>query len=145
MLKQIKRHYRKYKATKELKKINNNKNLEPYEKILEFFHNQKTPKTYLEIGVNDGRSIMLAHKKTKTIGVDPTDSLTYLLNKNTKMFFMTSDDFFKKYDVIKLFNGEKIDLSFIDGMHLFEYALRDFINIEKHCHKNSTIVMIFHG
>ena len=55
---------------------------------------------------------------------------------------MTSDDFFEKIDLKKAFNKKKIDLAFIDGMHLFEFALRDFINVEKNCHKDSTI--IFH-
>ena len=26
-----------------------------------------------------------------------------------------------------------LDLVFIDGMHLFEYALRDFMNVERYC------------
>jgi len=34
-----------------------------------------------------------------------------------------------------------IDLAFIDGMHHFEFALRDFINIEKHCAPQSTILI----
>jgi hypothetical protein len=37
--------------------------------------------------------------------------------------------------------GLPIDLAFIDGMHQFEFALRDFINIEKHCSPRSTILI----
>jgi hypothetical protein len=36
---------------------------------------------------------------------------------------------------------QKPDLVFIDGMHLFEFALRDFINVEKHS-SPSTLVVI---
>ena len=33
-----------------------------------------------------------------------------------------------------------LDLVFIDGMHLFEYALRDFMNVERYCTWTSVIV-----
>ena len=34
-----------------------------------------------------------------------------------------------------------MDLAFIDGMHQFEFALRDFINIEKYCSADSIILI----
>ena len=37
--------------------------------------------------------------------------------------------------------GTAVDLVFIDGMHLFEYALRDFMNVEKHSRWGSVIVL----
>ena len=40
-----------------------------------------------------------------------------------------------------LLAGLPIALAFIDGMHLFEYALRDFMNIERHCTPGSTILL----
>ena len=33
-----------------------------------------------------------------------------------------------------------VRLAFIDGMHLFEFALRDFINTERHCSPKAVIV-----
>ena len=33
-----------------------------------------------------------------------------------------------------------VDLAFIDGMHLLEFALRDFMNIERFCARTSVIV-----
>jgi hypothetical protein len=35
-----------------------------------------------------------------------------------------------------------VDFAFIDGMHLFEYALRDFMNLERYCSRES--VILFH-
>ena len=37
--------------------------------------------------------------------------------------------------------GKAVDLAFIDGMHLFEYALRDFSNLERLCTPHSTILV----
>ena len=34
-----------------------------------------------------------------------------------------------------------IDLAFIDGMHLFEFALRDFMNVERHSTPTTVIVL----
>lgn len=31
-------------------------------------------------------------------------------------------------------------MAFLDGMHLTEYALRDFINVERHCSPGSALV-----
>ena len=57
------------------------------------------------------------------------------------MFALTSDDFFAQQDVRSAFGGRALDLAFIDGMHRFEFALRDFINIERLCSANSVILM----
>jgi hypothetical protein len=53
---------------------------------------------------------------------------------------MTSDRFFEKHDPAILF-GDRIDIAFLDGMHLYEFLLRDFINIERSCRKNSLILL----
>jgi hypothetical protein len=37
--------------------------------------------------------------------------------------------------------GRKIDFSYIDGLHLIENVLRDFINVESHCHNDSVIAV----
>ena len=36
---------------------------------------------------------------------------------------------------------DAVDLVFIDGLHLFEFALRDFFNAEAWCSRTSTIVL----
>lgn len=109
--------------------------------ILEHLHKKYQPKTYLEIGVRTGRAIMLSNKDEKAIGVDPEDSLIFPLRENIKMFWEKSDDFFADHNIEELFGNQKLDLTFIDGMHLFEFVLRDFINAEKHSHKDSVIML----
>ena len=53
---------------------------------------------------------------------------------------MTSDDFFAKHDLGNFLPGG-VDLAFFDGMHLFEYLLRDFINTEKYANTNTIAAM----
>ena len=53
---------------------------------------------------------------------------------------MTSDAFFGAHDPKALLGGP-IDMAFLDGLHLFEFLLRDFMNTEKHCKKNSVIFL----
>lgn len=114
---------------------------EPTYQLLSYLHQKINPQIYLEIGVNHGNSIVQAQKETNAIGIDPFDSLLYKLPKNIKMYFETSDAFFKRKNVSEILNNKKIDLAFIDGMHLFEYVLRDFINIEKLSHRKTIIAI----
>ena len=55
-------------------------------------------------------------------------------------FQMSSDKFFSRYRPSELF-GCPIDMAFLDGMHLLEFILRDFIQVEKHSRRNSLIIM----
>ncbi len=48
--------------------------------------------------------------------------------------------FFARHDLGGLL-GKPISMAFLDGMHHFEYLLRDFINTEKHCSSNSVILL----
>ncbi|OGU60051.1 MAG: hypothetical protein A2X64_07600 [Ignavibacteria bacterium GWF2_33_9] len=109
--------------------------------ILKAIHKLYTPKTYLEIGVQQGRSINLTNPKTKAVGIDPFEDDKIMFNKNVKMFHVKSDDFFENNNLYKELDNQKVDAALIDGMHLFEYVLRDFINTEKNCHKNSVILL----
>jgi hypothetical protein len=97
------------------------------------------PRTYLEIGVAVGGS--LAQSRTRSIGVDPSFKITAELRCNVHLARATSDDFFARPDALAHFRGQPVDLALIDGMHLFEYALRDFINVEKHSTWTSVIVL----
>ncbi len=104
---------------------------QPYFGLLDKIHQHLVPRTYAEIGVSLGRSLTLALPGTVSIGVDPAPNLQFPLRRGTRIFNQTSDDFFAQHDLRRLFGGLPLDLGFIDGMHRFEFALRDFINFER--------------
>jgi SAM-dependent methyltransferase len=98
-----------------------------YIHVLEDLHQLLKPRSYLEIGVRFGRSLALA--TGPAIGVDPAPELRVELSAPTRIFAKTSDDFFAEHASEAL--AEPVDFAFIDGLHLFEAALRDFMNIER--------------
>lgn len=89
------------------------------------------PRGYLEIGVQNGHSLALA--QCPAIGVDPAPLRAAAPNE--QIFAMTSDDFFATHPLLP-----PIDLVYIDGMHLFEYALRDFLGAVRHSNERTVIV-----
>jgi hypothetical protein len=105
--------------------------------LLEKIHKSLAPRLYLEIGVQGGKSLKLA--KGNAIGIDPMPQVKFPDNDPIKIFKSTSDQFFSKEASKAL--QQRPDLVFIDGMHLFEYALRDFINVEKYANANTIVVV----
>jgi Methyltransferase domain len=114
---------------------------EDYFRIIERIHAHLRPRTYLEIGVATGSSIRLVDSSTRALGVDPEPDIDFELGPNIKIFAQTSDDFFAQHDVHAELGGLPMDLAFIDGMHNFEFALRDFMNVEALCTPESTILI----
>ena len=112
-------------------------------KLLKVLHDRLKPRFYLEIGVQTGKSLKLA--KCNAIGIDPMPRPNIKLQKNHTLLRMTSDDFFAKHSENHLKGAP--DLVFIDGMHLYEYALRDFLNVERYADTNTLVVIddIFPG
>jgi hypothetical protein len=95
-----------------------------YLRVLERLHRELAPTSYLEIGVRHGISLSLA--QCPAVGVDPNPEVDRELPETTEVVRLTSDDFFRDRA-----GNVKPDLTFIDGMHLSEYALRDFMNVER--------------
>ncbi|MCD9874528.1 class I SAM-dependent methyltransferase [Streptomyces guryensis] len=126
--------------------------------FLRGLHKATANRNYLEIGVNDGRSLTLS--RVPSIAVDPAFKVVTEVRCDVHLVKATSDDFFARDNPLAHLKGGRhplrnlrrgrspfgywrrttLDLAFIDGMHLFEYALRDFINIEKHSDWSSVIV-----
>jgi len=110
-----------------------------YLKTLARLHVARRPSTYLEIGVHTGRSLALA--ECPAIAIDPAPRLDpSAVRKHWRVFEMTSDAFFAAHDPAAIL-GRPIDLAFIDGLHRFDAALRDFINCERHAAAGGVIVM----
>jgi hypothetical protein len=101
-----------------------------YLDVLEALHARLRPAWYLEIGTAQGFS--LAKATGDTIAVDPRFALRAPPMKpgmgRLFLFQETSDAFFASGFLAR--NGIVPGLAFLDGMHLFEYLLRDFIQAE---------------
>jgi hypothetical protein len=109
-----------------------------YLEVLKRLHQWVQPNLYLEIGVSNGRSLCLA--EYDAWGIDPQPTITVELTEQQRLFPMTSDAFFD-FEAPHLLAKRFIDLAFIDGMHLFEFALRDFIAIEGYSHPHTVVVV----
>ena len=72
----------------------------------------------------------LALSRTRSIGVDPAFRIVKELECDVQLVRATSDDFFARGHATAHYGDTPVDLAFIDGMHLSEFALRDFMNIE---------------
>jgi hypothetical protein len=107
--------------------------------FLQELHRAYQPRSYLEIGINAGYSLTLS--RARTIAVDPAFKITSELHCDLQVVKATSDDFFAREDALAHFPDRSVDLAFVDGLHLFEFALRDFINVERHADWSSVIIV----
>jgi Methyltransferase domain len=107
--------------------------------LLKNLHQLLQPRNYLEIGVRKGKSLALS--RARTIAVDPFYEIDREVHCDLHLVRTTSDEFFARRFPLAHFDEPLIDLAFIDGMHLAEYALRDVINVERYCHAGSVIVI----
>ena len=112
-----------------------------YKYLLKRFHEVYQPASYLEIGVSKGRSMALANSSTRVVGVDPAFQIDAEISAEARLFPIPSDDFFARYNLFEELRHDQLDIVFIDGLHLFEQVLKDFVNVEKYANKN-TVVLI---
>ena len=110
----------------------------PYAEILGHIHEKLQPRGYLEIGVRKGGSLALA--SCPCVAIDPSPDLSQPLPGHQRLYEVTSDKFFDQH-ASKVLAGMHLDLVFIDGMHLFEFALRDFISAERWASATTVIVI----
>jgi hypothetical protein len=109
-----------------------------YLDFLGVLHERLAPTTYLEVGVRNGDSLALS--RCRSVGIDPAYQLTAELDVDLALFRTVSDEYFSRPEPLAPFGGKPVDLAFIDGLHLFEFALRDFINVERHATPSSVII-----
>jgi hypothetical protein len=128
--------------------------------FLAALHRDLQPRNYLEIGVANGLSLELS--RVPSIGIDPKFAVQTQIRAEVQLVRATSDRFFARRDPLRYFHGGRnpwrnlrhnrpllgraggrttIDFAFIDGLHLFEFALRDFMNVERLSAATSVIVL----
>jgi methyltransferase family protein len=115
-----------------------------YYKVLKWIHHILEPANYVEIGVHKGVSLIQALEETTCIGVDPAPNIEprieHEVPPQTTIYELTSDEFFARHDLRELLGGP-VELSFIDGLHLFEQVLRDFVNVERYSSDQTVILL----
>src|SRR4051794_9957173 len=109
-----------------------------YRHFLARVHELLRPGQYLEIGVRSRDSPALP--PCPVLGIDPYYAITAELHNAVHLFRTTSDEYFSRPDPLAPTGGERFDLSFIDGLHLFEFAFRDFINAERYSSAGGVII-----
>jgi len=112
-----------------------------YLDFLAALHEARPVNRYLEIGTQSGVSLGLA--RGQAVAIDPNfvlDKQAWSEKPGMHLFEMTSDEFFASHDPRGIL-GQAVELAFIDGMHLSEFVLRDFCNVEPYCSENALIVL----
>jgi len=106
--------------------------------FLKALHRLTRPRTYLETGIQLGQSLTLS--RVPSIGIDPAFAIKSELFTDVHLARTTSDEFFARKNPLAHLPKKVIDLAFIDGMHLAEYALRDYLAVERFTTQASVIV-----
>lgn len=111
-----------------------------YYRFMAQLHEQLLFDWYMEVGCRAGASF--APVRSKTIAVDPyfRAKINIIGGKpELHVFQAKSDDFFAGAFLEK--NGILLGASFLDGMHLYEFLLRDFMNTEANSDPNGVIML----
>jgi predicted O-methyltransferase YrrM len=108
---------------------------------LRWLHDRLRPRFYCEIGVEYGSSLALARPETVAIGIDPAPLVAGPLPLRTKVFALSSDDFFLKGSVQQVLGEDRFDFAFVDGLHRAGQALHDFIHLERFSRPGAVIAI----
>lgn len=102
-------------------------------------------KRYLEIGIRTGKTLFKVECAEK-VGVDPDYDFPFSQRwkrltgaEKSKVYKMTSDDFFKKNPDGILDKG--FDVIFVDGLHTYGQTLKDVENSLLHLNPNGVIIL----
>jgi Methyltransferase domain len=104
---------------------------------------------YFEIGVHNGHVLFKIRSNFK-IAVDPDFVFDFFrkagkilmnpCNLFNQYFEKTSDDFFRQ-DAERVFATKKVQIALIDGLHQYDYALRDIENTLKYLSDDGVILV----
>jgi hypothetical protein len=117
--------------------------------LIQTLMKQKKLRNYLEIGVFNGHIFFRVKSRFK-VAVDPAFKFDRLrkigkvllnpFNFFNQYFQKTSDVFFAE-DANRVFAEKKIQIALIDGMHEYEFALRDIENTLRHLADDGVIIV----
>ncbi|SFL61779.1 class I SAM-dependent methyltransferase [Methylorubrum salsuginis] len=113
-----------------------------YEQFLARLSRNAAVERYLEIGVARG-AVFAQVACRHGIGVDPEFTLTANIaaNKTRVSLYQVMSDVFFRHLRLRRDLGGRIDLAFLDGMHLFEFLLRDVMNTEAISRRDSILCL----
>lgn len=111
-----------------------------YRRFFQRLHKQRLFDWYLEVGCRSGS--IFRGVRGKTIAVDPFFRIVGdVMGEKPQLHICqkTSDEFFAESFLQA--NDIQLSMSFLDGMHLFEFLLRDFMNAERFSKEGGVIAM----
>jgi hypothetical protein len=116
--------------------------LRDHEDLLFRLHRLVRPRSYVEIGVNQGHSLRWALPSTQVVGIDPALQLDHPppAPQGATLFATTSDEAFADPRLDLAVDG-RIDLAFVDGLHLVEQVLRDVASIQRLSHPGTAVLL----
>lgn len=116
----------------------------PLRDVLADLHELLQPRSYLEIGV--GGDDYLALARGPAVGVGPELPEGFAAPAGARVLQMTSDRFFETskgrfLETAKKKLGEPPDLVLLNGAHLIEYLLNDFMQLEEIAAPHALVVV----
>jgi hypothetical protein len=112
-----------------------------YYEVLHWVHEELRPTTYLEIGVFSGHSLKLAKPPTIALGIDPSPKTQHQWEAATRIVSLTSREFFQRHQLREFLGSDSFSFAFIDGSHLFEQVIEDFLQLESLAAPDSLIAL----
>lgn len=103
---------------------------------------KRRTKRYLEVGVSKG-NVLKDVPSTISVGVDPFFEIEHNVTLGKKIVTLiqaTSDEFFASEEMKATLGGSP-EMTFLDGLHTFEFLLRDFMHTERFGTDTSLIAM----
>lgn len=110
-----------------------------YDELIALLHDALHPDVFF-YSTNEARdNVNVGASRSIVVSADAIKAVE--LRNGVTFHCCTPDKFFATYEISGLTGGRAIDFSVIDGQHLFEHVLRQFINLERFCHHGSVIAI----
>ncbi|TXN42682.1 class I SAM-dependent methyltransferase, partial [Methylobacterium sp. WL7] len=113
-----------------------------YHQFMSELSSKRSVRRHLEIGIEHGKHFSMIHAD-QALGIDPYMNIQHNVaqyKRKCVLVQLGSDQFFQEESAKDLLGGPP-DLAFLDGMHTFEYLLRDFFNTERISAANTLVAL----